>query len=189
MRQQPTLETPRLILRPFTLADAPDVQRLAGARDVAFTTLNIPHPYEDGMAEAWIRTHQPAFEEGTVITFAITERHSWALCGAIGLSISVPHHHAEIGYWIGRPYWNQGYCTEAATGVLRYGFEELALHRIFARHMRRNPVSGRVVQKIGMTYEGRLREHYSKWGAFEDIEMYGVLREEWQQRARQTQRI
>jgi ribosomal-protein-alanine N-acetyltransferase len=57
MKERPTLETARSVLRPFILADAPDVQRLAGERDVASTTRNIPHPYANGMAEQWIRTH------------------------------------------------------------------------------------------------------------------------------------
>ena len=64
MKQRPTLHTQRLILRPFEIADARDVQRLAGDRAIADTTLNIPHPYEDGMAEQWIATHQPQFEAG-----------------------------------------------------------------------------------------------------------------------------
>jgi len=61
MKESPTLETTRLILRPFTVADAPDVQRLAGDREIASSTLNVPHPYEDGMAEQWIGTHQEKY--------------------------------------------------------------------------------------------------------------------------------
>ena len=63
---QPTLETERLILRPFDLSDGPRIQLLAGDESIASTTLNIPHPYEDGMAEEWIRTHQDEFEKGNV---------------------------------------------------------------------------------------------------------------------------
>ena len=74
MERRPTLEADRLILRPFTLADAPDVQRLAGDKAIAATTLNIPHPYEDGVAENWIESHQEKFEKGQLVNFAITLR-------------------------------------------------------------------------------------------------------------------
>ena len=78
-----------------------------------------------------------------------------------------------MGYWIGKPYWNQGFGTEAALAILRYAFEQLGLNRVYAAHFRRNPASGRIMQKIGMTYEGRLRQHVKKWGDFEDMEYYG----------------
>ena len=179
MPEQPTLHTPRLLLRPFTLADAADVRRLAGAREIASTTAVIPHPYEDGMAEQWIGTHAPALAEGRSITYAITLAETGELCGAIGLSLAPEHRRAELGYWIGVPYWGRGYCTEAALAVRDFGFGELGLHRIEAVHLARNPASGRVMQKIGMRHEGTLREHMLKWGVFETIECYAVLRSEW----------
>lgn len=83
MKIRPTLQTSRLILRPFTLADAPEVQRLAGAEEIAATTLNIPHPYEDGMAEQWIASHPQAFEEGKLVVFAMERKSDGALVGAI----------------------------------------------------------------------------------------------------------
>jgi len=64
MNEQPTLDTERLTLRPFIAYDAFDVERLAGAREVADTTLNIPHPYPHGGAAEWIRLHGPAWETG-----------------------------------------------------------------------------------------------------------------------------
>jgi ribosomal-protein-alanine N-acetyltransferase len=182
MGERPTLETPRLVLRPFVLGDAPDVQRLAGAREVAATTLNIPHPYEEGMAEAWIGTHQERFDAGAMVTLAVTLREGGALIGAIALRFEPAHQRAEMGYWIAVPHWNQGYCTEAARAMLRYGFEERALHRIGATHLGSNPASGRVMQKIGMTYEGRLRDYVKKWGRFEDLVHYGLLRDAWEGR-------
>ncbi|MCG8348774.1 MAG: GNAT family N-acetyltransferase [Chloroflexales bacterium] len=179
MSLQPTLKTQRLILRPFTLDDAPEVQRLAASAEVARTTLNIPHPYEDGMAEAWINTHQPAFEAGTHVTFAITHRTDAVLFGAIGFGFNLTHQHAEMGYWIGMPHWNQGYATEAARMVLTYAFIEYRLHRLYAHHFKHNPASGRVLQKIGMQYEGCLRQHIYRWGEFADVVQYGILRSEW----------
>jgi RimJ/RimL family protein N-acetyltransferase len=179
MTDLPTLTTERLILRPFALSDASDVHRLAGDWAVADTTLNIPHPYEDGMAEDWISHHQDNFASGQQLTLAVTLRASGALVGAIGLRLTPRFARAEMGYWIGKPYWGHGYCTEAAQAVIACGFGELGLHKIFASHLVRNPASGRVMQKAGMTYEGTLREHVQKWGAFEDLKMYGILRREY----------
>ena len=175
MQERPTLTTPRILLRPFALTDAPDVHRLAGERAVASTTQNIPHPYEEGMAEQWIGTHQEHYEHGSQVTLAIVLRADNALMGGIGLRLNPPHSNAELGYWLGVPYWNHGYGTEAARAMVAYGFETLGLHRIHASHMTRNPASGRIMQKIGMTYEGRWRHHILKWGVFEDLEAYGIL--------------
>ena len=134
------------------------------------------------MAEAWIGTHQEAFEKGTSVTFAITLRENGALIGTISLAgISREHQHAEIGYWIGVPYWNHGYCTEAARAVVQYGFEVLALERIFGHHFTRNPASGRVMEKLGMTHEGCWRKHVKRWDVFEDLEAWGILKSEWTQ--------
>ena len=185
MKQRPTLHTQRLILRPFEMADARDVQRLAGDHAIADTTLNIPHPYEDGMAEQWIATHQPQFEAGEQATFAIVLQATSELVGAIGLVINRRFDRAELGYWIGRPYWNQDYCTEAGRAVLSYGFTELNLNRIHAYHLSRNPASGRVMEKLGMTREGLLRQHAKKWGKYEDLVEYGLLREDWLEFIRQ----
>lgn len=178
-RPQSSLETGRLLLRPFTLADAPAVQSLAGAVEIASTTLQVPHPYEDGMAEVWILTHAPAYEAGTQAVFAITERTGGLLVGATGLTIEPAHARAELGYWIGVPYWGRGYATEAARALLELGFERLGLHRIQATYLTRNPASGRVMQKLGMHPEGVLRQHVRKWGVFEDLAVYGILAAEW----------
>ncbi|MFB2934611.1 GNAT family N-acetyltransferase [Aerosakkonemataceae cyanobacterium BLCC-F154] len=178
-KQQPTIHTERLILRPFMLSDAPEVQRLASDRAIAAVTLTIPHPYEDGMAEDWIKTHSKAFVEGKEVVFAITFPETNILCGAIGLLINREHNRAELGYWIGQPFWGNGYCTEAALAIVKYGFESLGLHRIHSSHFSSNPASGRVMQKIGMRYEGCLRQHLLKWGNFEDRVQYGILKSEW----------
>ncbi len=174
----PTLETDHLYLRPFVLADAPEVQRLAGDFAIADTTQNLPHPYEDGMAEAWIATHQGTFSAGVGLILAIVLKSTDTLIGAMSLLDILPGHRAELGYWVGRDFWNQGYCTEAAHSMLQYAFTELDLTRVYARHLSRNPASGRVMQKLGMQHEGTLRKHVQKWQVFEDVEVYGLLREE-----------
>ena len=97
MKEIPTLETERLVLRPFGLQDAADIQRLAGDRAIADTTFHIPHPYEDGMAEEWIFTHQDAFAQGQGVTFAITRKTDGSLIGAISPMSMVKGHQAELG--------------------------------------------------------------------------------------------
>ena len=162
------------------MADCADVQRLAGDRDIASTTLRIPHPYEDGMAEQWIGTHQEKFENGEQVNFAITLSTDGSLAGGIGLVIDQDHDSAELGYWIAKYYWNLGYGTEAAAAVVRYGFDALGLNRVHAAHFTRNPASGKIMQKIGMTFEGCLRQHLKKWGVYEDLDTYGILRSEFE---------
>ncbi|MDM7999152.1 MAG: GNAT family N-acetyltransferase [Dehalococcoidia bacterium] len=176
MDEWPILHTRRLLLRRFRPEDAATVQALAGDRDIASTTATIPHPYEDGVAEAWIATHDQAFRDGKSVILAITLPPTGELIGATGLEICTEHRRAELGYWVGKPYWNNGYCTEAAGAMLEYGFEVLGLDRIFAHHFTRNPASGRVMQKLNMKHEGHMREHLLKWGVREDLEIYGILR-------------
>ena len=178
MTEQPTLHTDRLVLRPFVDADAGQVQLLAGDRAVAAMTLHIPHPYEDGMAQAWIATHELAFRNGEQATFAVVLRDEDVLIGAVGLRIVAEGQRAELGYWIGRPWWGRGYCTEAARAAVRYGFEGLRLNRISASHFSGNPASGRVMQKLGMQREGCQRQHIRKGDRYVDLICYGILRGE-----------
>ena len=175
---QPTLRTPRLVLRPFAPADAPDVRRLAGNVEVATTTLNLPHPYPDGLAESWIAMHRPAWEAREAATFAITTPED-ELRGAVGLRLTLRHRRGELGYWVGRPYWGGGIATEAAQAVLDFAFGVLALNRVQASHIPRNPASGRVLEKIGMTREGVHRERFLKGDRFEDVVEYAILHREW----------
>ena len=186
MNNQPILKTERLRLRPFSLDDAPKVQKLAGDKEIARTTLLIPHPYKDGDAEIWINTHKPMLEKGKSITYAIVLKDTDELIGAIGLTLSKDYDHAEIGFWIGVPYWGRGFCTEAAMRVLKYGFEEHKLNRIFANHMTSNPASGKVMENIGMSYEGCCRQHVKRWGEYHDIKLYGILKSDYRDKISET---
>ncbi len=151
------------------------MQGLAGAREIADTTLTIPHPYLDGMAETWIATHEDAWKQQDRATFAITSLEE-GVVGAIGLHLRLAHQRAEMGYWVGLPFWNRGYATEAARAIIAFGFEALGLNRIHASHLARNPASGRVMMKAGMRFEGTLRQHVLKWGRAEDLSEYAILR-------------
>ncbi len=176
MKKRPELETERLLLRPFELADASRIKKLAGDKAIADTTLNIPHPYEKGMAEEWISTHQPKFEAGELVNFAVVLKTTQELIGAIGIGINKNFKRAELGYWIGKQYWNNGYCTEAGHTIIKYGFDNFDLHKIVATHLTRNPASGKVMVKLNMVKEGIFKEHVIRWGKFEDLVSYGILK-------------
>ena len=176
MNEHPRLETDRLILRPFTLDDAPDVHRLVSDKAVAATTMSFPHPYEEGMAEAWITANLEQCENGEKVLFAMIRKADDAFIGSISLMDIQPAHQAEFGWFVGVPYWNNGYCTEAGQALLAYAFDQLGLIRVHARHLSRNPSSGRVMQKLGMSHEGTRRKHVRKWEVFEDVELYGIVR-------------
>ena len=173
-----SIRTGRLLLRPLKLSDAPDIQRLAGDRDVAATTRDIPHPYEDGMAETWVGSCQERIDAGELVIFAITLLPDGSFLGVIGLELDDNGSEAELGYWVGKPFWDQGYATEAVKGMLRHGLDELGLDRVYAAHFTRNPAAGRVMHKAGMFHEGFLKGHTEKWGTFEDLELYGVTRDQ-----------
>ena len=171
----PSLHTDRLTLRPYVLSDVADLVRLAGAREVAATTLRIPHPYREEDAIDFVNSFAVEAEMGTSARFAITLRDDGQFCGGVGLRIDKDHQHAELGYWIGVPYWGRGYATEAARAALNYGFETLKLRRVYASCVRQNTASARILQKIGMRYEGCQRSHICKWGEFYDLDLYGML--------------
>ncbi|MCZ7641306.1 MAG: GNAT family N-acetyltransferase [Verrucomicrobia bacterium] len=182
MKIQPTLATPRLRLRPFAPEDAPRLQQLAGDRAIADTTVSVPHPYEDGLAERWIQEQLEAFQQDRAIAYALHLPEAPELIGCISLRDRDPvHQHAEIGAWIGVAWWGRGFALEATVALVDYGFRHWGLNRIRAGHFVRNPASGRVLERAGFRREGVLREHVCKWGVFEDVVLLGRLRREWAQ--------
>lgn len=176
---QPILKTSRLLLRPFDISDAKRVQDLAGDIKVATHTLNIPHPYEDGMAEGWINTHKEHLEQDKTVTYAVIMNETQELIGAISLMLNLKHKKAEIGYWFGVPYWNNGYCTEATTEIIKFGFLQLGLNKIIACAMAENTGSWRVMEKAGMGFEGIRRQEVLKWGEFKDLKYYYILKDDY----------
>lgn len=171
MSVQPEITTKRLLLRPFVIADAPIVQLLAGHAKIADTTANIPHPYLDGLAEQWIARHEPNWDSGVLCSYAITIIESNVLIGAISL-MNISQQSGELGYWIGVDYWGKGYCSEACAALVHFGFNRLALTRIHAHHLSRNPASGKVLLNSGLLHKGQDSITWPRTGDTESIERY-----------------
>ncbi len=172
---QPTLETARLRLRPFAADDAEALVRGLSEKAVADGTLRVPHPYPPERAQEFLADLAPRFEAGKAIQWAITRREDGRLVGGVGLTLARAHHKAELGYWIARDCWGQGFATEASAAVIAFAFGPLGLHRVDAHCYVENPASAAVMRKLGMTHEGRHRAAVWRDGVPRDLEAYAVL--------------
>lgn len=171
---QPVLDSRRLLLRPYTQGDAPEVQRLASDRRVAGPTAAIPHPYPEGAAQAWIATNADLFSSGRGVSYAITLQSTSQLVGTVSLlDVSSAHTRAEVGYWVGFDYWGQGYCAEALACLLDFGLGHFAITRFVGRCAASNLASAKVLEKCGFSREGVQVEHVFRNGRFEDMLLYG----------------
>jgi ribosomal-protein-alanine N-acetyltransferase len=169
------LRTARLLLRSLQLEDVPFLTQLAGAREIAATTAHIPHPYTENDAHNFLANSDENFRNGLTITFAVTVPPLNELCGTVSLTLAPVHQRAELGYWIGIPFWGHGFATEAAGEVVAFGFDMVRLNRIHAHHFAENIASKRVLEKIGMRHEGTSRQGFRKWDRFIDVENYALL--------------
>jgi RimJ/RimL family protein N-acetyltransferase len=143
----PVLETRRLALRAPRLADAKTVAMLANDRRIAENTARIPHPYKTADAERFIGGASKAGE----VVYLITLRDKTVI-GACGIMLREDT--PELGYWLGVPYWNQGYATEALHALIDYAFTDLAHEAVQAGARVTNPASRRVLEKCGFQWTG-----------------------------------
>ncbi len=176
-----TLETDRLLLRPFQRADAPALHELLSDPAVLGTLMDVDGPLTLADAESMIAGWQAAVKRGESLVFAVARRASETLVGYIDIELHPEHQRGEIAFWIGRPYWWQGYASEAARRLVRYAFAHLELNRVYAYCLTRNHASARVLEKAGLLYEGTHRQAAFKDGLFEDVAFYGVTRAEFEQ--------
>jgi len=144
----PVLETKRLALRMPRLEDAKSMVALANDRRIAENTARIPHPYKLADAESFI---SGANRSAAAAVFLITLRGG-AVIGACG--ITVLDEQAELGYWLGVPYWGKGYATEALHAVIDYAFTDLGHEALNAGARVTNPASRRVLEKCGFQWTG-----------------------------------
>lgn len=179
-------ETDRLILRPLEKGDAVAIDNLLADIELARTTLNIPYPYPDGLAEQWINRVTEKMKKGSHYSFAIILKGTMQFIGSITLDIALNHKRAEMTYWIGKPFWDNGYVTEAASRIISLAFEDLHVNRVWAAVMRKNKPSVEVMKKLNLFYEGTFHQHVLKWGVYEDVSYYGIVKEQYEKFYKRT---
>ncbi|WP_151737257.1 GNAT family N-acetyltransferase ['Paenibacillus yunnanensis' Narsing Rao et al. 2020] len=172
------LESQRLLIREFTDEDYGAVHSYAS--DPAVTEYMLWGPNTGEQTADYIRTVQEWQwqEPRTSFEFAVVLKDSGQLIGGCGLYVSEPRQ-GEIGYCFNSLYWKQGYASEAGEALLHFGFGELGLHRIFATCRPANTGSAKVMQKLGMTCEGLLREHRRKGETWHSSLVYAILEDEY----------
>ncbi|MGB3589007.1 MAG: GNAT family N-acetyltransferase [Tunicatimonas sp.] len=175
----PVLYSQSLTLRPFAPEDLTDVLALVQEKEVASTTLNIPHPCTETEINDWFQLQKCELEQGKGLRWAVCTTKTKKLVGAVKLATHPEYESAELGYWIGKPYWGQGYASGATQLVVDYAFSTLELNRIEAHAMVENIGSIQILRKLGMQEEGYHPQLVKKWGEFKDVKTYGLLREQW----------
>lgn len=176
----PTLTTERLTLRPFTDADAEPLFQHARNPNVARYTLWDAHTSID---DTFMFVHDYAllrYREGMAEPYAITINPDTQPVGACGCFWAARLNHTmELGYWLAEPFWGKGYTVEACRAVLAFAFTEYVPERMQARVIDGNEASARVLTKLGFREEGTLRRSLLRRGAFDDVRMFSILRDEW----------
>jgi [ribosomal protein S5]-alanine N-acetyltransferase len=177
----PELETERLLLRRMRLDDAQAMFAYASDPEVTRYVLFETHRSVKD-SEAFLRLAVEGYERGDFGGWGVVLKDSGRFVGTCGVDLNYAPEHAraELGYVLSREHWGKGLMPEAVRAVIRFGFGRMHLNRIQARCIAENTASARVMEKVGMTYEGTLREYELIKGAYRDMKFYSILRREFE---------
>ncbi|WP_237394825.1 GNAT family N-acetyltransferase [Methylacidimicrobium sp. AP8] len=169
----------RILLRPLEEGDKESVRAFAGDPEISRFTRSLTYPEDPEKAAAWVEEHIAMTRSGRTVSAAILEKEPRRFAGAGILFLEPNHRRAEIGLWLGRPFWARGYGPEASRGLIDYAFAVLGLRKICAYCLASNLRSRRLIQKLGFRWEGTQRKQLLVRGVFEDLLLFGLLAEEW----------
>jgi len=174
----PILETRRLLLRKLNLNDVDDIFEYGSDPEITkYLLWNTHESIEDSLD--FVNSVIKQYESGQVAPWGIIHKSERKLIGTCGFGNWRPRHFkAEIGYALSRKYWNRGIMTEAVKEVIAFGFNVMNLNRIQAMCHIENLASVRVMEKVGMKYEGTLREYLFSKGVYRDQKMYSIIKRE-----------
>lgn len=174
------IETERLILRQFTLEDAAHMYKNWASHEIVTKHLSWPTHTSVQVSEKVISNWIQTYEKMEYYEWGIEFKVIGEVIGSICLcNVDSVNDNAEVGYCIGDAFWNQGMMTEAVQAILKFGFEEIGLARIFGRHAVDNAVSGCVLKKCGFIEEGIQRKSLKNGkGILKDCKCYAILKNE-----------
>jgi len=184
----PTINTPRISLRPISEADVDAFYTVYSNPEVMRYWSTPPLPNRDAASRQIADIHE-GFKRHELLKWAIALRNSDMLIGTATLfHPDFSNRRSEIGYALGRAHWGNGYMQEALKAVIDFAFEKLELHRIEADVDPRNTASIRTLERLGFQREGYLRERWQVNGEIQDALFFGLLRPEWKSGDNSTER-
>lgn len=166
-------------MRPLESRDTSAILDLVVAPEIAANTF-VPQPYPPDAASEFVQQGRESWRCDDAYVFGIIEKSSQCFAGCMGIHPAPEHNRAEVGYWIGKPFWGRGLATAALRLLLRFGFETLKLNRVEAGHFDYNPASGRVMEKAGLRREGLRRRYVLHREQYKDVVWYAILREDYE---------
>ncbi|MDJ0515958.1 MAG: GNAT family protein [Trichodesmium sp. MO_231.B1] len=174
----PTIETERILLRKMSLKDAKDMFEYAQDSQVSkYTGWYTHNSIQD--TKLFLQYTINNYKNNEVSNWGIVHKAEQKLIGTAGfIDWNLEDARAEIGYTLSRKYWGKGYMTEVVNAIIYFGFRTMILNRIEARCVIENIASARVMEKVGMKYEGILRECMFIKGKYRDLKIYSILKEE-----------
>ena len=173
------IEGKKVVLRQLKLSDAPLVQKYLKDPVMTKWTLNIPYPYPKNGGVKFIAKARSLKRRNKAIVYAITQKDSDNIVGVISFQdFNWPDKCAELGYWLGKPFWGKGLMTDATQLMLDLGFRVLKLHKIKAGVFADNPASIKVLMKNGLKREGVLRHRRMRFGKWRDTVLLAILETE-----------
>nr|WP_242056873.1 GNAT family N-acetyltransferase [Planktothrix sp. FACHB-1355] len=175
----PVLETDRLLLRKLNWEDTNDMFEYASDPEVSqWTTWSVHESIAD--TKTFLNAVINEYANHEVSPWGIQHKADGKIIGTCGFVDWIYNDdRAEVGYALSRKYWGKGYMTEAVRAVIDFGFRTMELNRIEARCKIENIASARVMEKVGMQFEGILREHLFAKGSYHDLKIYAILWKEW----------
>jgi ribosomal-protein-alanine N-acetyltransferase len=166
------IKTKRLTLRPIEIEDLEIIQNYSIDEEwYRYLDFHTKESVEEFVKKAV----KSPWEEHARFSILIDKK----MIGGVGLYIEMKEKRAEIGYSLSKDYWGKGIIPEAVTRVIKYGFEDLGLEKIFAQTDLRNTPSQEVMKKMGMTKEGIFRKHAIAQNKRRDIIYFSILKSEW----------
>lgn len=176
-----SLKGERINLRTPTMKDVDAIGKHINDKQVVRFTENIPHPYTRKDGEFYVKNiAQKRLKQLTGYEFVICEKKRKEIIGGICLAnVNKKHDHAEIGYWIGRKFWRQGYGSEALKILLDFAFRTLKLHKVYGQADEPNEASIKLMAKLGFKKEGTFREHVKHGKKRHNTVQLSLLRSEY----------
>lgn len=175
----PVLKGDKITLRQLRRSDAMVLQRNANNREIIRNVTHLPYPYTINHAKSWVEKSLRLARKRKEFHFGIINADSGQLIGMIGLRmVDFKNKNAEVGFWLGKKYWNKGYTTEAVRLIMQYAFNDLRLQRLYAIVLSLNIGSVRVLEKNGLIRECVWRKAHVIGQKRYDVYAYGILKAE-----------